>query len=335
MVALLLVALLLALAPELQAQAAKLVRVNLKNRAQAEQLMSYPLDFASHYIQRYADVVVTEPDERFLRDQGFELETLVEDMDRLLQARITARAQLGAYHTYQEMHDEMLAISSNHPDIAWLTSIGRSIEGREIWAMKVSDNPNLEETDEPDLLYMANMHAREMATPEVILHFLNYLVDNYGADSLVTELVDNREFWLVPTQNPDGHVYVEQGHSSWRKNRRDNGNGTHGVDLNRNYGFKWGYDNIGSSPFSSSETYRGTGPFSEPESQAIRQLCTSHNFAVALSYHSYGRLWLFPWGYISQNTPDHDIFVELANNCVAFNNYNTTFKILFQLFYLL
>jgi hypothetical protein len=86
----------------------------------------------------------------------------------------------------------------------------------------------------------------------------------------------------------------------WRKNRRDNGDGSYGVDLNRNYGFKWGYDDEGSSPQSNSYTFRGPAPFSEPETQAIRRLCEQHLFQAMISYHNYSQLILYPWGYTSE-----------------------------------
>lgn len=302
-------------------QTQQLVRIHFRDKNEAISLYQYDLDFALHYLTKYADIVASDEDIQFLRDRGYQFEVRDEDMSKTFKKNVMTTSDMGAYHTYQEMYDEMVQINTDFPQITKLTSIGRSIEGRNIWAMKVSDNPQQEEADEPDLLYMANMHAREVATPEIILHFLNYLVNNYGADAEVTDLVNNREFWLVPTQNPDGHVYVESVNSNWRKNRRNNGDGTYGVDLNRNYGYKWGYNDNGSSPNTWSETYRGSAPFSEPESQVIRQLCISHNFVASLSYHSYGRMWLFPWGYIAQNTPHHAIFNEIGKNCAAYNGY--------------
>ncbi|MCG3157320.1 MAG: hypothetical protein DKINENOH_03952 [bacterium] len=319
---LLILAVLFTLAPaSAEAQARKLVRVHLADRSQAEELLSYDLDFASHAIQRHADVVVTAAEERLLQKKGFKLQSLIDDLASAFAERFGSTPDMGAYHTYQEMYDEMLATSQNYPNITKLMSLGSSIEGRQIWAMKVSDNPALEEDEEPALLYMANMHAREVVTPEIILFFLKHLTQNYGVDAQITDFVDHREFWLIPTQNPDGHVHVENVDAWWRKNRRNNGNGSFGVDQNRNFGYMWGFDNVGSSPNPFSETYRGTGPFSEPETQAIRALCQQQNFVLALSFHSYGNLWLFPWGYVPQNTSHHEIFVELASHCVAFNGY--------------
>lgn len=91
----------------------------------------------------------------------------------------------------------------------------------------------------------------------------------------------------------------------WRKNRRDNLDGTFGIDLNRNYGYNWGFDDDGSSPFTGDETYRGTVPFSEPETQIMRDFVNSRSFRIALNYHTFGNLLIYPWGYdYSIYTPD-------------------------------
>ena len=142
----------------------------------------------------------------------------------------------------------------------------------------------------------------------------------------VTNMVDTREIYFIPMVNPDGHVYVEQNHAGpwttwWRKNRRDNGNGTIGVDINRNYGYQWGYDNLGSSPLTSSQIYRGGSAFSEPETQAIRDFCIARNFSVGFSYHSYGELLLYGWGYIYDYTPDHDVFLAMGDSLISSNGY--------------
>jgi hypothetical protein len=126
--------------------------------------------------------------------------------------------------------------------------------------------------------------------------------------------------------NPDGHVYVQNNHTGdwwtwWRKNRRDNGDGTFGVDPNRNYSYMWGYDDAGSSPDPSSPVYRGPAPFSEPETQAMRDFCASRSFTLALSYHSYGELILFPWGYAPIYTDDHEMFFTLADSLKRGNDY--------------
>jgi hypothetical protein len=124
--------------------------------------------------------------------------------------------------------------------------------------------------------------------------------------------------------NPDGHVYVQNVNSMWRKNRNTNGSPDpvyQGVDLNRNYSYQWGYDNSGSSPYRWDETYRGLGPFSEPEVQAIRDLTEAKEFAISISYHAYGDLFLFPWGYIDADTDSHAIYEQLGELYTRANGY--------------
>lgn len=228
------------------------------------------------------------------------------------------------YHNLTEMETELSDIAVDHPVITKLESIGKSYEGRDIWAMKVSDNPDIEE-DEPEIFYTGMHHAREWLTMEVCLYILNYLTDNYGSNSTITNIVDNRQIWVVPCVNPDGRVYdsleddpadhnPNDFGAGWRKNKRDNG-GSIGVDLNRNYGYMWG--SAGARDIPSSETYRGTGPFSEPETQVIRDFVTQHDFVFAISYHSYGQLLLYPWGYTYNDPADEDLFLAVGNNMAA------------------
>ena len=109
----------------------------------------------------------------------------------------------------------------------------------------------------------------------------------------------------------------------WRKNKRNNGDGTYGVDLNRNWGYMWGYDDIGSSPFTGDLTYRGPYAFSEPETQIGRDFCNEKNFKLSLNYHTYSNLCLYPWSYITQNTPDSNIFITYAEMLTRDNGYTT------------
>jgi hypothetical protein len=252
------------------------------------------------------------------------------------------------FHTYFEMLQEMQQIVAEHPNLASLHDIGDSynkVQGRggyDIWALKISDHVSVEDSSEADALFMANIHAREVITPEIIMYFTHYLIDRYGSDPYVTHLVDNREIWFIPTINPDGHEYVFTGDITaappfwltddpiwWRKNFADNNyNGLFspnidGVDLNRNFGYEWGYNDSGSSGNPGNDDYRGLEAFSEPETQAIRDFARQHHFIVSLSYHSYGRLWLYPWGYIPADPPEPDAssFKALGDSCAAYNGY--------------
>ncbi len=298
----------------------RLVRIFIDTPEQAHYLREQSFDFASSYFGRYADAVLSAAQHANLHARGYNTRVLHDQASVNRFAR-SLSGDMGAYHTYQEISDELAAIAQAYPQITRLHSIGKSIESRDLWALKISDHPELEEADEPGVLYTGNIHAREIITPEIIMDFMQILVNGYGADAHITHLVDNRQLWLIPMINPDGHVRVEIGDYFWRKNRRLNPDSTYGVDLNRNFSFQWGYDNIGSSSRTGRETYRGTAPFSEPETQALRDLVTSHSFVAALNYHSYGRMCIFPWGYISQDTPHHDLFMDMGQNLTRDNGY--------------
>ena len=238
---------------------------------------------------------------------------------------------MGGYYTLDEVYDRLDLMYSSYPNIITQKfQIGATIEGRPIYAVKISDNPNIEE-DEPQVFFNALTHAREPAGMMTVMYYMFYLLENYGTDPEVSFLVDNREIYFVPVSNPDGyeynHITDPNGGGMWRKNKRDNNNNgifetsQDGVDLNRNYGYEWGYDDIGSDPDPSDATYRGSGPFSEPETQAIAEFCVSKNFKTALNYHTYSNLLLYPWGYIDEPTPDDNIFAEYGTDMTQYNNY--------------
>ncbi|NWG29762.1 MAG: immune inhibitor A, partial [Ignavibacteriaceae bacterium] len=232
---------------------------------------------------------------------------------------------MGGYYTLAEIEadlDEMFQLFPNL--ITQKFSIGSSIEGRTIWAVKISDNPNINES-EPAVGLDALIHAREPQSMATLMYFMWYLLENYGTDPEATYLVNNREIYCVPCFNPDGYEYNRQtnpnGGGYWRKNRRNNGGGCYGIDLNRNFGYKWGYDNNGSSPDPCAETYRGTAAFSEPESQAIRDFAILKNYGTHFNMHTYGGYILYPWGYINAETPDSLTYREFASLLTSYSGY--------------
>ncbi len=232
---------------------------------------------------------------------------------------------MGGYYTLAEIVEKLDEMYTNYPNlITQRVSIGQSHEGREIWMVKISDNPNINE-DEPQFSLDGLIHAREPQSMATVMYFMFYLLENYGADPEVTYLVDNREIYCVPCFNPDGYEYNRQtspgGGGMWRKNRRNSGGGSYGVDLNRNFGYAWGWDNVGSSPDPSSETYRGPSAFSEPESQAIRDFTISKNIKTYINYHSYSDVIIYPWGFQDEETPDSLTYREFGADMSAVNGY--------------
>ncbi len=234
---------------------------------------------------------------------------------------------MGGYHTYSEMIDDLDQMKELFPDlISSKTAISETltIQNRPVYWVRISTNPEVE-TDKPKVLYTALTHAREPVSMQQMLYHMWYLLENYGTDPEVTYLIDNLEMYFVPCVNPDGYIYCETTHpnggSMHRKNMRVNSDSSIGVDLNRNFGYMWGYDNLGSSPTPSALTYRGTGPFSEPETQNVKILAETFNFSLALNNHTYSDLLIYPWGYENMLTPDSTAFIKFAQLLTRENNY--------------
>ncbi|MEV1328350.1 M14 family zinc carboxypeptidase [Micromonospora costi] len=238
------------------------------------------------------------------------------------------------YHDYAELTAVVNQVVADHPSIARKLSIGSSYQGRDLMAVKISDNVATDE-NEPEILFNAQQHAREHLTVEMAIYLLNLFTDGYGSDSRITNLVNGREIWIVPTVNPDGSEYdiATGSYRSWRKNRQPNsGSSNVGTDLNRNWGYQWGCCG-GSSGSTSSETYRGPSAFSAPETQALRDFVNSRvvggvqQIKANIDFHTYSQLVLWPFGYTTANTPtgmsadQYNTFATIGQQMAATNGY--------------
>jgi carboxypeptidase T len=238
------------------------------------------------------------------------------------------------YHSYTEVASDIAAVAAAHPDIVSVFSIGKSYQGRELWAAKVSDHVTVDEP-EPEILFDGGTHADEHMSVEMTLHILHWLVDGYGSDSRITSIVNTREVWIVFLVNPDGAEYDIAGgrFHSWRKNRQPTpGTTAIGTDLNRNFGYRWGGGGRTSSdPFNI--TYRGPSAFSAPETRAMRAFLASRvvggrqQIRAAITFHENGRLVMWPYGYTATDVPsdmtaqDHAAFVTWGRRMAATNGY--------------
>jgi carboxypeptidase T len=235
----------------------------------------------------------------------------------------------GGYLTYAELLAELDEMHNQYPNLisakAPISTTLLTHEGREVQWVRISDNPIMDEDTEPEILYSAITHAREPGGMMQMVFYMWYLLENYDSDPEIKYLVDNVEMYFVPCINPDGYIYNEttnpNGGGLWRKNRRDNGDGTFGVDLNRNFGYAWGDDDNGSSPNTDSNTYRGPSPFSEPEAQLVKIFTENHDFKIALNYHTFSNLLLRPWGHTNDLPADVDIFDAFGQLMVEDNGY--------------
>lgn len=194
------------------------------------------------------------------------------------------------YTTYAELVDILNGYSRQFPDLIKIESIGKSTEGRDILAVKISDNVDQDE-DEPAIYFNAMHHAREVMTTEVALDIIEQLTSMYGVDDQATRWVEGNEIWILPMVNPDGNHKVWTSNSMWRKNTRDG----YGVDINRNYPFAWASCG-GSSGSVYSDTYRGPSAASEPETQAVMSLVSRVQPVISVSYHSYSEIVIYPYG---------------------------------------
>jgi carboxypeptidase T len=301
-----------------------LVKIHIKNQNDLEEIVAMGFDVIE-VKPSFVKVLALHEQILLLEKSGLKVEYL--PLSEIVDESAVSKADAGLYHTYAEAVAELHQIEASHGNIAKLFVIGKSIQGRDIFAIKVSDNPAVEEAEEPEVLYMGCHHAREWISVEIPMYLVNYLVSNYGVNPAITRLVDERETWIVPIVNPDGLEYSQKVYTMWRKNMRDNNNNLifersyDGVDLNRNYGYKWGHDDIGSSPYPWDETYRGKSAFSEPETQAVANLTLMHDFVFSISYHSYGEVMVYPWGYANLDTVDDKLFTDVASRMSRFNGY--------------
>jgi carboxypeptidase T len=238
------------------------------------------------------------------------------------------------YHTYAELGEELNSVAAQHPDLVAVSQYGTSPEGRALPLVKISDNAHVDQ-NKPEVLFTCGQHAREHLTVEMCLHIVKRLADGYNTDPAITQLVHNREVWVLPMTNPDGAEYdISKGSFAyWRKNRQPTPGSTEvGTDLNRNWGTQWGCCG-GSSGEPADETYRGPAPFSAPEIAQLRDFVNSRvvggtqQITAHIDFHTFSELVLWPYGYTTSDTgpgldaADAKVFSALGKAMAATNGY--------------
>ncbi|PSM42208.1 zinc carboxypeptidase [Streptomyces dioscori] len=267
------------------------------------------------------EVYLTDKQAEGLQDKGVDLaEHKLSDKAR---ARVAAAGD-GVFRPYSgagNLKEEIVRTGQQNPNLTKVVSIGKTLQGQDILALKLTKGAKkTKDGAKPSTLYMSNQHAREWITPEMTRRLLHHYLDNYGKDQRITKLVDSTELWFVLSANPDGYdwTFKAEGDRQWRKNLRDvNGDGAltvgDGVDLNRNFAYKWGYDDEGSSPYPTSQTYRGASPGSEPETKAIDAFEKRIGFEYGINYHSAAELILYGVGWqVATPSPDDVLYKSLA-----------------------
>lgn len=339
------------------------IKIDMSDKPVSElAVLGLALDHATYKKGRYLIHEFSETEIEKISTAGFDFEVLIEDLDHFYKNQnsgleVEERSnhcdistvydyatpenfQQGSFlgnFTYEEMLENLDSMAAKYPDLisprqpidTFLT-----FEGRPVYWLKISDNPLLDE-GEPQALYNSLHHAREPVSLTSLIFFMWYLLENYETDPAIQYLVDHTELYFIPCVNPDGYIhnidnYDSGGSIMWRKNRRDNFDGTHGVDLNRNYGYQWGINNYGSSPATASEVYRGEEAFSEPETKAVQYFCNNHEFQVCYNNHCHGNLLIFPWNYLEGVNLADAAFLTMAEKLTEENHFwtGTAFQVL-------
>jgi hypothetical protein len=309
----------------------KVVELEVRSGADLRVLWGLGADFWCEVRRGTNEVRLSAEALEPLRLSGIPHRVIVEDLQKVVEAERARLAGGGAprgggggdqdwfaeYKTLAQITARLDELVAARPDLASRFSIGVSLEGREIFAIRITSGERGPGRGcKPALFLNATQHAREWIAPMTAMFVADALVNGYGADPSITNLVDNVEFLIVPVANPDGYSYTWTTERFWRKNRRPNAGGSFGVDLNRNWGHQWGvplpHQSAGNAN-PASEVYWGTGPFSEPETQRLRDYIAGKvNIRAHNDIHSYGQLILFPWGSAAAPTPDHATFTSMG-----------------------
>jgi len=330
------------------------VRIFAVNESDFKRLTEAGL-FIDHAISKpgkYVETWLSEVEIELLKKSAVPYEILIDDWQKYYESKPKMNEQerseqmqnaketdnvshsiygsMGGYLTYAEVVAKLDSMRLEYPQfISTKFSIGNTFEGRTMWAVRVTKNPDAP-TGRPEVFYNALIHAREPESMETQMYYFYWLFENYGTDPEATYILNNREIYWMPVFNADGYVYNQStnpdGGGFWRCNRH--GSGDCGwVDLNRNWGTYqfWNSTNGGSSEDSCSggqSTYRGRAPFSEIETRNVMNFVNSRNFNSVFNAHTYGNYLLKPWDWIDPTpTPDDNKFNQFIGDMSAVTNY--------------
>jgi hypothetical protein len=295
-----------------------IVRVYVRNYEQLRNHIDFKytnIDIAGARSNEWYELVVPQEDYPTVLWSGLNHEIVIADLDAMKEE------MRGQYRSLDSINLYLRNLVQTYPTLCILDSMGLSYENRQIYGVKISDNPSISEPSEPGVFVCALHHSREWATPEVVLFFADSILRAYNTVPAMQDLVNNHEIWIFPAINPDGYVWDYPARRSWRKNRQPF-NSVIGTDINRNYmgscdGNRFGLwgaltPDAVSSHYPSSETFMGGYGSSSPEITNVINFFKAHNINTSQSFHSYSELVLWPWGYDTVSTPDNALYVRVG-----------------------
>jgi PKD repeat protein len=272
------------------------IRVNLNDRKDAKTL--HDLSLNGDIYTDYAVMYVTPAEIESVKSAGLNYEITEADLNAYSRDFWKTR---DAYHTYEEIIYVMDSLADALPGLVMKTVYGQSVGGRELSALKISDNVTIDET-EAEIAFDGNIHGNEIGGGENMIRFARYLCQQYELNNpQIVDLINNREIWIFPLVNPDGRVNLT----------RYNNNG---VDLNRDWGYIWNGE--GSSP----------GAYSQPETKTLRQMVLDNQFSIHMTLHSGIVMYLHPWYFYQVPCPDIDeeqVLAEMYASTSGYDNLET------------
>jgi hypothetical protein len=294
---------------------AQVVEVKLKNQNDLITLNVKGLDLFGYDAKRkIVKARVNSTQETFLNENKFTFQ-------KVLEKNMVTNGLLPGYLTYNAMKQKLQSLVKQYPEISSLNDVGDTWEkstgkspDNDIWNLNISGKKTKEA--KTAVLFLGGMHARELAPVEIMVKLIEHLLTQYGKDPVITKLIDTTDINIIPMVNVDGRKVVENGDNWHRKNTH----GT-GVDLNRNFDSYWNYKGL-DVPSSwvndlkdpNGQSYSGTSPASEPETQAIQNFLKTKKFNMVLDMHAYGEMFMWPVGYTTEPVPQNDVFKNMFNN---------------------
>ena len=282
------------------------VKVQLKDySAQMRQIQAHSIDVAGvSFKQKQVDLIVSADELSWLKKQGFEIVST--------QSNRALSAPDSRYQNPTKVESALKGFQARFPSLAWVKSVGKSIEGRDIWAIQISKDVRSGDLSKPHVFFNSMHHAREVMTSEIGLDIVEHLLENYGKDEKITHWLDTFVIDVIPMFNVDGNNLVWTHDSMWRKNAH----GGYGVDINRNYPYAWASCN-GSSGSKSAQDYHGENAASEPETRVMMDFVKSVKPVMSISYHSYSEIVIYPYGCSGQHTETKEIVESIGKELAS------------------
>lgn len=271
------------------------IRVKFNSHEELSSLKGFNFNGDIYSSFGYGNLYVIESEFNQIKNAGFEIEILEKDLLKRSSEFWKNSERRATYMSSSEIISLMDSLTIKYPQICSKTVYGESVEGRELSALKISDNVNADEP-EPEIIFDGGIHGDELGGPENVARFAQFLCEEYDNNSTITDLIDSREIWLFCTVNPDGREYVS------RANAR-------GADLNRNWGYMWNGECL---------TSQG---FSQPETRAIRNCLLENQFSIQVSNHSGIEAIYLPWCYTRSVSPEYALHEDLAKLYLSTSEY--------------